>query len=154
MSKPTPRPTLLLILIGILLVFLSFAAIASGLALLADPSGAGIQSNLELLKNTPFRDWTLPGLFLVCAYGIGSLIVLAGLVLRPRFVLFDWITRLTGHHWGWSLAVLLGAGLTVWVVYQFFTLPETAPVQFITLAIGIGVFVLAVLPAMRRYYRA
>jgi len=59
----------------ILLLFLALNAIGGGLLLIADPSGNAIRIPVELLQGTPFSDYLIPGIILVLANGILSLIV-------------------------------------------------------------------------------
>ena len=59
----------------ILLLFLALNAIGGGLLLIADPSGNSIRIPVELLQGTPFSDYLIPGIILVLANGILSLIV-------------------------------------------------------------------------------
>ena len=57
---------------GTLQIFIALGAVGGGLALLLDPSGQGIGFSVELLSNSPFSNYLIPGLFLFLVNGIGN----------------------------------------------------------------------------------
>ncbi len=59
--------------LGILQAFIGVGAVAGGLALVLDPSGATLGVPLELLEETPFATYLVPGIVLVAVNGLGSL---------------------------------------------------------------------------------
>ena len=64
-----------------LLLVLGISALAGGWGLIADPSGSDIRIPLELLENTPFDDYRIPGIILLVLNGVLSLLF-AALVIR------------------------------------------------------------------------
>jgi hypothetical protein len=80
----TARNRFVLYVLGALQVFIGVTAILGGFELVSDPSGAKIHVPQELLKNSPFTDYLIPGLVLLMVNGVGN--VLAGIVtfLRNR----------------------------------------------------------------------
>jgi len=63
-----------------LLVLLGLGALAGGIALMAAPDGSVMHFDVALLSDSPFPDFTIPGLILGGLFGIGSFVV-AGLGL-------------------------------------------------------------------------
>ncbi len=135
-------------LIGLLLclAFLALGGLAGAYGLLADPSGAGMGVSLDLLAQTPVRDFTLPGLFLLVVYGLAPLATIYGLWALP-----EW-----GRKWAWRAAVGLGVVLILWVALEFwlwgwayFSVWE--PIMGV---LGVLILALAVAPAVRAYARA
>ena len=108
---------------------------------------------LSHLERTLFSDFTIPGLLLIVIWGLGSLVTLLGLWLRPQWSLFDDVLQWTHEQWVWALPLLLGTGLLIWLTYQIFTLPAIAPIQYMLYGLAALLVVLPLLPAMRRYYR-
>jgi uncharacterized membrane protein len=92
--------------LGALQIFIGITAVLGGFGLVSDPSGIKMNVPLELLNNSPFANYFIPGLVLLIVIGIGN--VLAGIVtfLRNR-------NRYTGN-----LAVFLGVFLTLYMAIE------------------------------------
>ena len=57
----------------IILVFLALGAIFGGYALISDPSGANFEWTTDLLNNTPFSNFLIPGIILAVVNGLLSI---------------------------------------------------------------------------------
>lgn len=147
------RPTIWLLVLSVCLVLLAVNGFIGGYLMLADPNGAPMGMPVSLLERTLFHDFTIPGVLLIVIWGLGSLTTLIGLWARQASPVFSPLTDWTGEHWGWVASIVLGTGLFVWLVYQVFTLPEMAVIQYILFALALILIGLPLLSAMRRYYR-
>ncbi len=76
--------------LGILQLFISLGAIPAGISFLLDPSGKGLGMATDLLKNSPFINFFIPGLYLLSINGIGNLIG-AIFLLENRSMLPIWV---------------------------------------------------------------
>ncbi len=85
-------------------VFIGLGGVAGGVGLVSEPSSANLGLPLELLSESPFSDYLIPGIVLLVVNGVGSL---AGGVLS----FFRY--RHTGE-----IAAALGAFLIMWIVAQ------------------------------------
>ena len=90
--------------LGILQIFIGIGAVPAGIAMITDPSGNGLGIPIEMLINSPFSDFLIPGIFLLVVNGIGSLLGGAASFLRYRFA--------------GDIAVGLGTFLIIWIVAQ------------------------------------
>ena len=117
-------------LLVILLVFLCLSGLF-GIFFLIDPSGKLVEVPISLLDNLPIDTFILPGLFLLIAYGIGSFIIIYGL-LRQRF-------------WAPVAGLLLGLILIGWVIGQIILWGEPAILQYIYLTVGVAIFFLSLI---------
>ncbi len=90
--------------LGILQMFIGIGAVPAGIAMIADPSGGGLGMPLEMLANSPFSDFFIPGVFLLVVNGIGSL--LGGIASFRR------------HRFAAAIAAGLGTFLMVWIAAQ------------------------------------
>ncbi len=144
--------TLLRWLLIFLLLFNAAGAFFGGISLLLDPSGGRIQLPLILLDGSPFRDYFLPGVFLILINGILPLTAAAGLILRRPRASLPLFPR---QHWSWTLALLAGIGLIVWIAVQIALLGywKENPIQALYGILGIAIAALTLLPALRRFYR-
>jgi hypothetical protein len=94
----------LAILLGIIQIFIGIGALPAGIAMIIDPSGKKLGMSLEMLLNSPFSNFLIPGIVLLVVNGIGSL--LGGVVSLLRY-------RFAGE-----IAAGLGIFLMMWIVAQ------------------------------------
>lgn len=90
--------------LGVLQAFIGVGAVAGGLELALDPSGARLGTPLELLENTPFASFLIPGVVLFLVNGVGSLTGAVMSFVRHRYA---------GH-----AAMGLGGFLIAWILIQ------------------------------------
>jgi hypothetical protein len=147
------RPFTLWLLMFFLLL-LGIGGIYGGIIFLLDPSGNLMGLPPEFLPRLPVPDYTLPGIFLLAAMGIAPLVLLYGLVTRPRWRWTNIFTRWSGRHWSWTGTLYLGIGLALWLAIEGVLIGFSAPMQFITAFIGISILLLVLTPPVRRYFRA
>ncbi len=146
------RPFTLWLLIFFLLL-LGIGGIYGGIIFLKDPSGTLMGLPPEFLLHLPVPDYTLPGVFLLTAMGIAPLILLYGLLARPRLTWTKLFVQWSGRHWSWAGTLYLGIGLAIWLVFEGILIGFSAPMQFVTAFIGIAILLLVLTPPVRRYYR-
>ena len=119
----SPRPWQVWPLLG-LLGFLSLGGFIGGLSFVLDSSGAGLGANVTWLQETPVSDFFLAGLFILGEYGIGSLILVVGLVWRVPAGPRPHRNAERGRRWAWIGTIAQGATLVIWILYEFVVLPE------------------------------
>ena len=90
--------------LGVLQIFIGITAVLGGFGLVSDPSGTKMHVPLELLKDSPFNNYIIPGLVLLIVNGAGN--VLAGI-----FTFFR--TRYAGN-----LAMFFGVFLTLYMAIE------------------------------------
>ena len=124
--------------LGILQMFIGIGAVPAGIAMISDPSGRGLGMPLEMLVNSPFADFLIPGVFLLVVNGIGSLMGGIASFNRHRFAgefaaglgtfLMVWITAQVwwmGVHWLHALYFVLGlVELTLGLMFR--RIPDTS----------------------------
>jgi hypothetical protein len=115
----------LMIAFGCVQLLAGVSAMAGGAALVANPSGALLAMPLELLDETPFRSYLIPGLILCVVVG-GSLVA-AGLVALRR--------RPSAPQWG----IVAGLILVIWIATQIALIGYLHPIQAAYLSVGAGI---------------
>ena len=55
---------------------------------------------------------------------------------RPEWHWLDWVGSLTGHHWSWAGALVLGAGQVMWILLELASLPEATWLQAVYGSVG------------------
>lgn len=131
-------PTSIRVLSGLLLLQ-SLSAMAGGAALVLRPDGAWMSMPPALLRNSPFRDFFYPGLFLTIVLGLTPLLALYGLFRRAS--------------WGLMVSSWAGAALMLWIVLQQHWIGSLHWLQPVAALCGAATVFAAALPSSRaRYY--
>ena len=107
------------------LLFLAVSSCVGAVPLIADPSGGLLRMPVTLLEHSPFHSYLVPGLILLFANGVPSLVIAIAVMRKAKdhglwvvlqgCVLFGWITvevfMLRVVIWAqvayWALAVVL-----------------------------------------------
>lgn len=119
---PTMRKRLF-IWLGVLQAFVGVGAVVGGLGLALDPSGESLGIPLDLLADTPFANFLIPGVLLFTVNGVGSLTGAIASFARHRY---------SGH-----AAMALGTILIAWIVVQVYWFAGTHWLHWLYLALGI-----------------
>jgi len=98
------KRNLIAIWLGILQIFIGIGAVPAGLAMIYDPSGSSLGMYVEMLANSPFLDFLIPGFFLLTVNEMGNLIGAAASFLRYPFA--------------GEIAIGLGVFLIAWITVQ------------------------------------
>ncbi|MDH4058409.1 MAG: hypothetical protein OEU76_06570, partial [Cyclobacteriaceae bacterium] len=101
----------------ILLLFNLIGAFYGGMNLILHPDGSSVQLSLELLYHTPFNDFLIPGVILLCANGLFCAFVLLQ-VLRNRSTFG-------------KLIIAQGIILTGWIVVQMLLIRTIFVLHFV-----------------------
>jgi hypothetical protein len=153
-TKSSRRPLLVMWVLTGCLLFISLMGLGGGLLMLQDPNGSPMGLSPALLANTPFNDYTLPGIWLLVVFGIGGFFVLYCLWQLPHVPFLTTLTRWTHEHWAWDLTVLFGVVLLVWLLVQVVMIQMVTPPQLILFVMALALIVLPLLTPMRRFYAA
>jgi len=92
--------------LGILQVLIGLGAVGGGLGLILEPSGSNLGMPLDMLKNTPFSTFLVPGVVLLIVNGFGSLVGAAASFTRYRQA--------------GEIAMALGFFLVAWILFQVY----------------------------------
>jgi hypothetical protein len=115
-------------LLFILISFVAITAFICGLIMVSNPDGKAMGLDLALLKETPFKNFLLPGMFLTIV-GIVNLIA----------VFFNIKRHNTRYNW----ALAGGIMICGWIVVQMILIQMFFWLQFLYLAIGLLIILVA-----------
>ncbi|WP_075980686.1 hypothetical protein [Bacillus massilinigeriensis] len=107
---------------GILLSFVGIGAVAAGGGFIIDSSGSGLGMSVEILENSPFESFLIPGIFLLILNGIGSLI---GAIFAFKNFRYSGIST-----------IILGIIMIIWISIQVFWIGWISWLQPTFLVIG------------------
>ncbi|MBV7337501.1 hypothetical protein KFU94_56585 [Chloroflexi bacterium TSY] len=109
--------------LGVLQVLIGVGAVSGGLGLALDPSGASLGVPLELLEETPFATFLIPGIVLFTINGLSSLAGAAASFSKYRYA--------------GEAAMALGAFLVVWILVQVYWMSGFHWLHWLYLILGI-----------------
>lgn len=118
-------------LLIIVLAFLSLSGLGGGIGFVLDPSGENVGVPNNLLDNVPFSTFLIPGLWLLIVYGIGSAVIIYGLVRRQS--------------WAEMAGMLLGVVLIGWIIGQVILWGDPMWLQYLYFVVGVTLVVLGYL---------
>ncbi len=137
-------------LLMVLTTVQAISAIPSGFALIIDTSGGLLGLPSAFLSESPFNSFLWPGLVLFFDLGIFPLLVLYGLIKRPKTAAFDGICILSNHHWALSFSIYLGAILIFWIQVQFLFKIPFSFLHFAYSLLGLLLIIIPLSPAVRQ----
>jgi len=108
---------------GILQVSIGIGAVPCGLLLIIDPSGNKMGLPPELLSDSPFENYLIPGLLLFSVIGVGNV--------------FSSILSLRRNKYSGYTGMLFGLALIVWIIVQIMLIGLVSWLQPFCLVLGI-----------------
>jgi len=106
---------------GVLQILIGIGAVVSGALLVVGPDGKYMQMSVDMLANSPFRSFLIPGIILFGLIGVGNIIAAVLSFKRHR------IAGFAGLFFGFGLIIwlfvqvsLIGGGN--WLQYLYFSL--------------------------------
>ena len=146
------RPFTAWILI-VLLFFLGFGGIVSGALLFSAPDGRLMGMSVDLLKESPFPNFLIPGLILFFFVGVFQLFVGYGLVTHKTWNRLNIINPFKGYHWAWTASWVAGVIMLIWIIVETDLLGYINILQPIILIWSLIIITLTLLPNVRHYYK-
>lgn len=116
----------LIIIASALLLINGIGALYGGLNFIVSPDGSRMQMSTDLLRNSPFHSYLIPGAILIVVNGLFSLGTLIAVWLKYR-------------HSAW-LIMAQGVLLSGWIIVQVVMIQTVVALHFIMGFIGIALF--------------
>ena len=107
-GNPKIKKNQLIIWLGILQAFIGVGAIPAGILMIMNPSGNDLDMTIEMLVNSPFPNFLIPGILLLSVNGLGSL---SGAIIS-----------LKRYKSAGIIAAGLGIFLILWIMIQVYWL--------------------------------
>ncbi|KKP51234.1 MAG: hypothetical protein UR43_C0026G0007 [candidate division TM6 bacterium GW2011_GWF2_33_332] len=111
------------IILGCIQAFIALGAIPAGIGYLNDPTGTGLGTSVEILKDSPFSDFLIPALFLLIVNGLGNV--------------FGTVLSLRKKPIAGKAGFVLGVILCFWILIQVYWIGLISFMQPMFLIIGI-----------------
>jgi hypothetical protein len=139
---------LLIFLIG----FLAIGAFFGGLAFIIKPDGSIYQMPVDLLANSPFKNFFIPGIILLTIFGVFPLIVIYLLIKKPESKFLNKLNLINDYHYSWTFAIYIGIALIIWINVQTLIFNTVDVLHTIYSSLGILIICIAILPQTRKHY--
>jgi hypothetical protein len=136
-----------------LLGFLSLSAIVGGVMLILSPQGSGIEMPVELLHNSPFKNFLVPGIILLVTFGLIPIYIIYALIKMPESRFMQKLNLLHDYHFAWTFAVYIGFGQIIWINIQTLIMNSVVVIHTFYSSLGILIVCIALLPEIRRKYK-
>jgi len=136
-----------------LLGFLSLGAFYGGIVLIISPDGSFFNMPSELLSNSPFKSFLIPGIILLTTFGIFPIFVIYGLIKKPEIKILNKLNLLYDYHFAWTFAVYIGFGQIIWINIQTLIFNSVDIIHTIYSSLGIIIICVALLPQTRKDYK-
>jgi hypothetical protein len=140
-------------LLMLMLLFLSINGLIGGFDLISDPSGMKANLSLDILKRTPFLNFTIPGILLFMLFGIFPMLMIFPLISKPDTPGFGFLNIYRRYHWAWTYTLYISIMLIVWIDVQMVIFKNVAIRQHFYSFYAVVMLILVLLPSVRRYYR-
>jgi hypothetical protein len=108
---------------------------------------------VELLANSPFKSFLIPGIILLITFGIFPAYVIYGLIKKPENRFFNRFNLLYDYHFAWTFAIYVGIGQIIWINIQTLVLHSVDILHTIYSSLGILIICVALLPQTRNHYK-
>ncbi len=137
-----------------LLGFLGVGALGGGLLLIISPTGemlGGLPTTI--LEGSPFSDFFVPGLVLFTILGLMPCGLVFALVKKPTSKFLQFLNIFKDMHWAWGFTVYTAFALIIWIQVETIYAQSVHWLQTFYMLYAIPILILALLPAVRRWYR-
>jgi hypothetical protein len=149
MKQINSYTSILIIMLG----FLAVGGLFGGLAFVIRPDGSLYQMPVELLANSPFKNFMLPGIILLVFFGIFPMLVIYGLIKKPESKFLNKLNLISDYHFSWTFAVYTGIALIIWINIQTLILNSVNILHTLYSTLGILIICVALLPQTRKHYK-
>jgi hypothetical protein len=136
----------------VLLGFLSIAAFYGSIGFIIQPDGSLFNMDRNMLKNSIFDNYIVPGLILLVLFGLIPIFVVFCLIKKPNNKLLERLNLFKDYHFSWTFAVYLGFALIIWINIQTLILNFVEIIHTIYSSLGILIIIIALLPSVRMNY--
>lgn len=146
------RP-LTVIFLACILIFTGIGGVYGGYSLVAAPDGSKLQMSTDILSNSPFDTFLVPGIILLVFNGLLPLLVAWGLFIQPPWQWPEFVNLYHKQHWCWTFSLYYGFVLIIWINVQLIMLGYSSLLQPVFALTGVLIAILTLFPAVFHYYR-
>ena len=113
---------ILFFILGCIQLFIALGALPIGYLFIKHPDGSAVGMNVQLLQNSPFSDFLIPGIALFVFNGIFHLIDAFFCFFKLKIAPY--------------IGAILGIGLLIWILVQVYSVGLNSYLQPVFFSIG------------------
>lgn len=134
-------------------VFLGIGAIFGGSLLMFSPDGSILSMPLEMLENSPFNNFFIPGLILFVGLGILPIITAIYLISEKSLKIAEKLSLYKETHWSWNISLYIGFILIIWIIIQLYIIQGVAFIHVFYIFLGIAIQSITLHPTVKAHYK-
>ncbi|MBU0731701.1 hypothetical protein KKC88_02375 [Patescibacteria group bacterium] len=146
------KPIFLYLLLALILL-LAIGAFYGGITLIISPDGSMLGTPLEILQDTIFPNFLIPGIILFLVNGVFPLLVFFALIFKWNWKWAEALNLYKNQHWSLTFSYYIGFILSLWIVFQVAILKDISFFHFIYIIWGMVIVFISQLPSLRKYYK-
>lgn len=132
--------------------FLGVGALIGGGAMILSPDGSILHIPLNLLTNSPFTNYLIPGLILFLVLGIIPIITAFFLFTKRQIKFVEIICIYKHRHWSWNSSLYIGFILIIWITIEMYMVQGIAFIQVFYIFLGLFIQSITLLPSVMEHY--
>ncbi|HPG33126.1 MAG: hypothetical protein H6541_09760 [Lentimicrobiaceae bacterium] len=153
MTNPDSKMPYSMFLLSSILVFTGLGGLYGGYSLIDSPDGSSLKMSTDILANSPFNNFLIPGIILLLFNGILPLLIVWGLFAKPNWHWPEMLNLYHKQHWCWTFSLYYGFILVIWIIVQIILLGYSSLLQPVFALTGVLISILTLLPKVFQYYK-
>ncbi len=137
----------------LLLVFLALGGFYGGIQFVLQPDGSLLGVPTNVLQNSVFPDFLIPGILLLVIFGIFPGFTAYALLKKPESSFFQKLNIMYDYHFSWTFILYTGFALIIWINVQTFILNAVEFIHTFYSSYGILLICIALLPKTRKLFQ-
>jgi hypothetical protein len=133
-------------------IFLGIGALFGGGVLIVSPEGSILSMPLEMLQNSPFKNFLIPGLILFLGLGILPLITAIFLICEKPLKITGKLKLYKETHWSWNSSLYIGFILIIWITVEMYIIQGVAFIHIFYIFLGLLIQSITLLPSVKKHY--
>ncbi|SDW07410.1 hypothetical protein SAMN05421781_0352 [Marinococcus luteus] len=133
-------------------LLLGIGALAGGGVLIISPDGSMSSMPLEILRNTPFNNFLIPGIILFTCLGVLPVVTAIFLASEKSLRVSGKLSLYKEAHGAWNSSLYIGFILIGWITVQMYLIEEVVFLHVFYILLGLLIQIITLLPSVKNHY--
>lgn len=130
---------------------LGFNGLVGGILLMLRTDGSLLGMQPDLLIDSPFRNYLVPGILLSLFIGVIPLVTFTGLIIKIKWKVVKMLNVYRTMHWAWTFSLYTGIISIFWITVQLI-MTQYFWIQPVIIFIGLFIIIITMIPAVMKHY--
>ncbi|CAN5366100.1 hypothetical protein BH23BAC1_BH23BAC1_20380 [soil metagenome] len=126
-------------------LLLGYNGLVGGAVLIIKPNGYLLGLNKNILDQSPFQDYLIPGTLLFFFFGLIPILILIGLIAKPAWKWANVFNINPDKHWSWTYSLFTGINLIIWITIQL-SMVRYFWLQPVMISFGLLIIIFTMMP--------